>query len=340
MFPLSYDLNILKSSIRRHCAWSAGLAKRGEQKVVSNRRQAAGPKNAPSGCLGRPEGCDCRTSNCTLSVEWRGSSKDTYSVILSGGQPDAYMAVGWPAVASMGPAPVIVCAAATSGLANTNNNVTAIYWNTAAYASSPAAASSPGDLVNPVSVEVVDGLLKCSLEVKASFQVANATRDLNTEAYFVILSTGSLKDGQILPHTYRVRSPSALYWADSNSYLSFNYDGCPEGGGVGCEGLPLGCVAARNCSVLLRLEAVAADSYQFSLSGPAAAGYLALGLSMDTKMGDDSVVACIPDSGVVMYWNSVGNSTQLPNTTVGMSNGTLQVADGTITCSFLLQASI
>ena len=109
---------------------------------------------------------------------------------------------------------------------------------------------------------------------------------------------------------------------------------------MGCEGLPLGCVAARNCSVLLRLEAVAADSYQFSLSGPAAAGYLALGLSMDTKMGDDSVVACIPDSGVVMYWNSVGNSTQLPNTTVGMSNGTLQVADGTITCSFLLQASI
>ena len=325
------------------CARSAGLAKQDKQKVVSNRRQAAGPKNAASGCLCRPEGCDCLSA--TLSVEWRGSSKDTYSVILSGGQPDAYLAVGWPAVAGMGPAPVIVCAAASSGLANSSNNskVTAIYWNTAEYTSSPAADSSPGDLVTPVSVEVVDGLLKCSLEVKASFQVANATRDLNAEAYFVILSTGPLKEGIIQPHTDRVRSPSGLYWADSNSYLSFNYDGCPEGGGVGCEGLPLGCVATRNCSVLLSVEAVAADSYQFSLSGgqaPTAPGYLAMGLSMDTKMGDDSVVACIPDSGVVMYWNSVGYSTQLPNTTVGLSNGTLQVADGTITCSFLLQASI
>ena len=292
------------------------------------------------GCYGRPKGCDCRT-NCTLLAEWRGSTKDTYSVVLSGGLADGYLAMGWPTVGDMGPAPVIVCAAASGGLSD-NNNLTAVYWNTDNEMSAPAPDYSPVDLVTPVSVAVVDGQLKCSLEVKANFQVATTARDLNTEAYFVILATGLLEGGQIMQHSKEGRghSPSAFFWSDYNSYLSFNYLGCNIT--VGCEGLPIGCVADRNCSLLLRYHAAAEDSYQFSLSGQATsaeAAYLAIGLSLDNRMGDDSVVACIPDGrvGAVMYWNKEGNSIQLPNTTAGLTDGVVNVADGIISCTFFLQ---
>jgi hypothetical protein len=92
----------------------------------------------------------------------------------------------------------------------------------------------------------------------------------------------------------------------------------------------------------LRYEAVAEESYQFSLTGTAAdSTYLAVGLSLDNKMGNDSVVACIPEEGVgvVMYWNKVGDSVPLPNTTVGVSNGTASLEDGVLSCSFLLQGN-
>jgi len=296
-----------------------------------------------SGCYGLPEGCDCRTS-CTLLAEWRGSSKDTYSVILSGGQPDSYLALGLATASGvMGPAPVVVCAADTSGLVNGTSNQTAIYWNTDTFSSAPASASKPADLVTPVAVEVVDGSLKCSLEVKASFEVAGTARDLNANAYYVLLATGPLAKGLVTYHSAnRGHSSSALYWSDYNSYLPFSYGDCNAG--VGCVGLPLGCETTRNCSVLVRFEAAAEDSYQFSLSGQVAAptDYLAVGLSLDATMGDDSVVACIPpgdDGGVVMYWNLVGNSVPLPNTTVGVSEGKVAVNDGILTCSFLLQVA-
>jgi hypothetical protein len=276
-----------------------------------------------------------------LIVEWRGSGKDTYDVNLIGGQPDGYLAVGWPTVGDMGPTPVVVCA--NGGLTN-NNKHTAIYWNTADRNSTPVDVSSTEDPVSNVMVMEVNGVLTCSFTLKANFQIGNETKDLNNKAYYVILATGPLQNGKIMQHTKEGRghSPAPFYWADYNSYLPFNYADCNTGGIVGCEGLPMGCVANRNCSVLLRFAANAKDSYEFSLSGQAmdpTSAYLAVGLSLDDKMANDSVVACIPNYnvGVVMYWNKQYDSIPLPNTTVGLSDGTVSQADGVITCSFILQ---
>ena len=64
------------------------------------------------------------------------------------------------------------------------------------------------DIVTNVAVAVVDGLLRCSFEVKASFQVGTASRDLNAEAYFVILATGPLEQGKIMQHAKEGRGHS------------------------------------------------------------------------------------------------------------------------------------
>ncbi len=300
-------------------------------------------REEPSGCYGRPKNCSC-PEECTFRVEWRAKSKDTYSVIITGGAAEDYMAIGWPTVGGMGPTPVIVCAANGSLL---GNQTTAINWNTDSLSSDPAVNSTPSDLVTLVAATVVDGQQICSLEVKATFQVAAPNgsmvgRNLNTEPYYVILATGPLQGGKIQQHTTRGHSPAAIWWSDYNSYLPFTYRGCGET--VGCEGLPSNCQATRNCSVLLRYEAIAEDMYQFSLTGLTAseATYLAVGLSLDNHMGDDSVVACIPEGnvGTVMYWNLASySSVPLPNTTVGLSNGVVNYIDGILTCSFFLKES-
>jgi hypothetical protein len=242
----------------------------------------------------------------------------------------------------MGPAPVVVCAKA-GGLSN--GQQTAIYWNPPSGIPILVNESSPADLVTVVAVDVVDGQLVCSLDLKATFQITTAgpnssiiTRDLNTEAYFVILATGPLKNGVLQQHTERGHTSAAVWWSDYNSFLPMSYRGCNET--VGCEGFPVGCISARNCSVLLRYKAVAEESYQFTLTGTADdSTYLAFGLSLDEKMGDDSVVACIPVEGVgvVMYWNKVGNSIPLPNMPEGVSSGTAILEDGVLSCTFLLQ---
>jgi hypothetical protein len=300
------------------------------------------PTGENSGCYGRPKGCDCR-SNCTLlRAEWRAKSLDTYSIIINGGTEDSYLAIGFPTAGEMGPAPVVVCAKA-GGLSN--GQQTAIYWNPPAGTPILVNDSSPADLVTVVAVDVVDGQLVCSLDLKAAFQIKTdgqntsiITRDLNSEAYFVILATGPLKEGELQQHTERGHTSSAVWWSDYNSFLPISYHGCNET--VGCEGLPVGCISARNCSVLLRYKAVAEESYQLTLTGTAEdSTYLAFGLSLDEKMGDDSVVACIPVEGVgvVMYWNKVGNSIPLPNMSEGVSSGTAILEDGVLSCTFLLQ---
>ena len=170
-----------------------------------------------------------------------------------------------------------------------------------------------------------------------------ASFDLNSTPYHVMLAAGPVNttSHQVQYHTEKVVTPTPVFFAKFNPFIKPSiYLGCNEN--VGCEGLPVGCVASRNCSILLRYEAVAEESSQFNLTGTAAGGtYLAIGLSMDDKMGDDSVVACIPDGGqgVVMYWNVVGNSLPLPNTTVGVSNGSASLENGMMTCSFLLQGT-
>merc|ERR1719153_1972248 len=79
--------------------------------------------------------------------------------------------------------------------------------------------------------------------------------------------------------------------------------------------------------------------FKFEIGGKAAQDYIALGLSDDNQMGDDSVMACIknPKTSLVnvsMYWNSASWSTPLSDAHYGLSEMSGSLEDDFYTCTF------
>lgn len=80
------------------------------------------------------------------------------------------------------------------------------------------------------------------------------------------------------------------------------YEGCGEN--KGCFGFPDGCVETRNCRAVVA-TIVQGERYIFEMkSGYNRPAYVAVGLSNDAKMGDDSVIECVPEQGTVNAYAS------------------------------------
>ncbi|XP_019562157.1 putative ferric-chelate reductase 1 homolog isoform X1 [Aedes albopictus] len=93
--------------------------------------------------------------------------------------------------------------------------------------------------------------------------------------------------------------PRATAASDSSDPI---YQGC--GDTKGCFGFPEGCVESRNCRAVVA-TIVQGERYIFEMkSGYNRPAYIAVGLSNDAKMGDDSVVECVPEQGTVNAYAS------------------------------------
>lgn len=80
------------------------------------------------------------------------------------------------------------------------------------------------------------------------------------------------------------------------------YKGC--GDTKSCFGFPANCVDQQNCRAVVSTK-VLGERYFFEMKtfgGPAA--YVASALSMDDKMGNDSVIECVPEGGSVRAYSS------------------------------------
>ncbi|XP_070501842.1 putative ferric-chelate reductase 1 homolog [Chironomus tepperi] len=84
--------------------------------------------------------------------------------------------------------------------------------------------------------------------------------------------------------------------AENSNNEDMIYNGC--GNTKTCFGVPSNCVQTRSCASFTAVK-VEGDKYVFEMRSPPRAAYIATGLSSDDKMGDDSVVECIYDSGSV-----------------------------------------
>ncbi|XP_049298973.1 putative ferric-chelate reductase 1 homolog isoform X2 [Anopheles funestus] len=113
------------------------------------------------------------------------------------------------------------------------------------------------------------------------------------------------------------------------------YDAC--GQSKGCFGFPEGCVDSKNCRAVVTI-AVLGARYVFEMkAGYNSPAYVALGLSDDAKMGDDSVIECVPEQGTVntyASWTTVG---PYGSTRLGVPQNIFQVMeksynDGVIYC--------
>ena len=94
------------------------------------------------------------------------------------------------------------------------------------------------------------------------------------------------------------------------------YSGCDSE--KGCFGDTDSCISSRNCSFLTTFYGGTGSIYTFEIFGKLSGNfaYVASALSFDTKMGNDSVVACILSKenntiSAVTYWNEGKNSIPL-----------------------------
>lgn len=85
-----------------------------------------------------------------------------------------------------------------------------------------------------------------------------------------------------------------------------------------CFGIPQNCIASKNCKAVVAVT-VTGDQYDFELQAGSNAAWVAVGLSDDQKMGDDSVIECVKSAngvvGAYMSWTTAKpySSTRLTN---------------------------
>lgn len=114
------------------------------------------------------------------------------------------------------------------------------------------------------------------------------------------------------------------------------YTGC--GSKKTCFGIPAGCVEARNCRYLATWT-YAANKMMWEAFKTESTGYVAIGLSRDTKMGSDLVLACQED-GMRQYYNQGKSPVPvLPTPLDLVLEGTAKV-DGNLYCRFTSPARL
>ncbi|XP_011498802.1 PREDICTED: putative ferric-chelate reductase 1 homolog [Ceratosolen solmsi marchali] len=111
------------------------------------------------------------------------------------------------------------------------------------------------------------------------------------------------------------------------------YDGC--GATKNCFGTPNACVEQKNCAAAVSVL-VKGEQYIFEMQSRNSK-YVAVGLSADNKMGDDSVVECINNDNQVslhMSWNDGKKNIRIPTLPGAIESISSSVQDGIMTCKF------
>jgi hypothetical protein len=116
----------------------------------------------------------------------------------------------------------------------------------------------------------------------------------------------------IFPHAISLRTHSTVTVEPVPRNADF-YAGC--GDTKGCFGLPtFECIYEENCELFVSFD----KDFNFQLNGKVAEtgdSYVAVGLSFDELMSQDSVIACIRKDGAVesrSYYNVPGQTNNLP----------------------------
>ncbi|GIY92631.1 ferric-chelate reductase 1, partial [Caerostris extrusa] len=119
--------------------------------------------------------------------------------------------------------------------------------------------------------------------------------------------------------------------AGSNSKL---YENCFVS--KGCFGIPAGCINRQDCQVLLSYSK-ASDGIQFKLSGFLEEdSYMAMGLSYDQFMGDDSVTECVrKNSGITASHSWNDGKRNIPIRELSRDSYEVGFSDGISTCTFV-----
>ncbi|KAG1668403.1 putative ferric-chelate reductase 1 [Nymphon striatum] len=285
------------------------------------------------GCFGYPEGC-IESKSCAMLVKFITSDGNTMFDLISVADDDAdasnsYVALGFSKDDSMGDDSVVAC----------------INYNSAIQAKTGWNYMDPdlGNSLNPTNLagfsvlgtSYEDGILKCSFKHPNKWIMENVDFNFNDTTHLLLaLGTAQSATGELLKK-YKILFLNAQEKAER---LESVYDNC--GKTKGCFAEPSNCISTKDCDAFVSFTRHE-EGVQFDLIGKSDNGYVAVGLSSDDKMGDDSVTTCMLKNNVVevkQAWNvdkpgKTSNILSSPEVGISQTSGTYQ--DGTILCQFI-----
>jgi len=295
------------------------------------------------GCQGFPDNC-IEGKTCTVAVSYQGLSEDKYKFEIIGkskGDPAQYIAAGLSTSGSMGDSSVMAC------FIEENNPHVEMYWNVGFTTSTPLADLQLG--LSEGSAVVEDGQMFCTFirDSLTEFETPttrpkNVTFDLNLNEYTLVFATGNLVTGKLNYHEGKGKTKTKFLLSEFNSFHIPEYDGCSVE--KGCVGSPSGCLESRNCTIFASYSGVTDTQYKFELYGKAdkdTSSYIAVGLSSSPGMPDTSVIACSKfndQTRIERYWNEEYNSLPLADTSLGLSNVSVEYTDGFLHCSVISES--
>jgi hypothetical protein len=146
--------------------------------------------------------------------------------------------------------------------------------------------------------------------------------DLNKKAYNLLLATGkTLKENKVGYHDILREATGDKYLLSkpmnnnknqqsTTQISSLNADPIYNGCNVNktCFAIPSNCIESQTCQAFVALWADG-DKYIYEMRSPSSrnAAYVAVGLSQDANMGDDSVVECVNENGRISAYTSWTN---------------------------------
>ena len=293
--------------------------------------------SSDKGCFGFPSGC-VEYKNCSILTTYSGISFEEYKFEIYGkvdNDNSSYVAVGLSSTSSMPSSSVVACSKFN------NQNRIEMYWNEG-YDSKPLSDTSLG-LTDPV-VRFMNGYIYCSVTRKALTTISTPTDpsvkidfDLNSTPYHLLIARGPLDDqGLLIKHTEKFKTLETIELFEFGKSHPV-YSGCSSD--KGCFGFPSGCAEHKNCTILTTYSGISAEEYKFEIYGKVdneTSSYVAVGLSLSANMTETSVVACSKfknESRVEMYWNERYDSKPLADTSLGLSNKTVDYSAGYLYCS-------
>lgn len=292
-------------------------------------------------CLGFPEGC-IEDKNCkAISVVHVNNGRYEFELKTAPNSNAVYVAIALSNDRKMGEDSVMECVQ-ENGVINAYTSFTSI----TPYASNRTGVNQ--NIIRLLESSYRDGSIHCRIERDTISTVWDTTYDLNRDSFHLILATGEkLKENSVGYHgpdkissADKISLSAAPQKTVSSSSSPKNDDSLYNGCGrmKGCFGFPEGCVPSKSCSALSVLNIVG-GKYQFELmtAPKSQAVYIALGLSEDTKMGDDSVMECVPENGVVEAYTSYTTIKPFASNRTGVNQNIIRLLessykDGSIYC--------
>lgn len=293
-------------------------------------------------CYGSPIDC-LELDNCKVAVAVT-SLGDVYDFEIKATEDAAWVGVGLSDDALMGNDSVIECVK-ENGTVNSYMSWTGI---------NPYRATRvPKQGILLLNGKSEGDELYCKVRRATVTTVEGVTFDLKKKLYHILLASGSTVTPksvtyhnlecvatpvpQVLEVNRNIPQPASQVKVVKNTSIVLDpfYDGC--GTSKLCFGFPEGCVDTQDCNGVTAVTSTGDKTFIFEVKANQNAAWVGVGLSDDTRMGDDSVIECVKDvSGMHAYmsWTGINpyRSTRLPDPHLGIQLLNSSSVNDTIYC--------